>query len=107
MLRVLTKKRAGTAVNQGLLQARERPSSAQRFYSRTASLARAAKGTRIMSCDGNLLWSIGLAIALTGVAAVTAVVDQKPQAVASAEMIAAQPIAVAQVNHRKTAGLGD
>jgi hypothetical protein len=59
-----------------------------------------------MSREGNLLWSIGLAMALTGVAAVTAIVDQKPPRAATAATAAAmvaQPIAIAQLNHRKPA----
>jgi hypothetical protein len=72
------------------------------FLSRTVD--RVAKETRIMSREGNLLWSIGLAMALTGVAAITAVVDQKPQPATTMATIAA-PIPAAQ--HQKTAALGN
>jgi hypothetical protein len=58
-----------------------------------------------MSREGNLLWSIGLAMALTGVAAVTAVVDQKPQPVATMVTVASHPVSAVQ--HQKTASLGD
>jgi hypothetical protein len=56
-----------------------------------------------MARERNKLLSIGLAMALTGVAAITAIVDQKPQSVVSATTIAAQPVSIAQLNPTKHA----
>ncbi len=61
-----------------------------------------------MSRDGNLLWSIGLAMALTSVAAVTAVVEKRPHhPVVSASTVAAQPVSIAQLGRPRVTGLGD